>query len=246
MLLKNVLCDAGKDWGLGLQEPTTPIQEGIIAFHNDLMCVMVFVSSFVSFILYRIIWNYEERRSTSRSERVHGTLIEVIWTVTPGLILCLVAVPSFTLLYAVDEVIEPGLTVKVIGKQWYWTYEYSDVDGEENGLEYDSYMLNEDDLEEGELRLLEVDNRLILPVETHVRLIVTASDVLHSFAVPSFGVKMDACPGRLNEVSLFVKREGVYYGQCSELCGVNHAFMPICVEVVSIPVYLEWISENLE
>ena len=148
----------------------------------------------------------------------------------------IVGIPSFTLLYGIDEVIESDVTVKVVGNQWYWSYEYSDVESE---VEFDSYMINDDELKIGELRLLEVDNRLVLPVEKHIRLIVTASDVLHSFAVPSFGVKVDGVPGRLNEVSTYVKRLGVYYGQCSELCGVNHSFMPICVEVVSVDDYIK-------
>ena len=173
----------------------------------------------------------------------HGETIEIVWTVTPALILMLIGVPSFTLLYSMDEVIDPAITVKAIGHQWYWTYEYSDyasADGE--SIVFDSYMIPEDDLEPGGLRLLEVDNRVVLPVNTHVRLIVSGADVIHSWTIPSFGIKVDALPGRLNQLSLYVKREGVFYGQCSEICGVNHGFMPIVVEVVSMDKYLSWVA----
>jgi len=143
-----------------------------------------------------------------------------------------------------DELHDPKITLKIIGHQWYWTYEYSDYIGntDDETLSIDSYMVMEQDLALGELRLLEVDNRIILPIETSIRLLVTSSDVLHSFAVPSFGVKMDACPGRLNQVSLCIEREGIYYGQCSELCGINHAFMPIVVDACSLPRFLKTIT----
>ena len=157
------------------------------------------------------------------------------------------ALPSFALLYSIDEIVDPSLTLKVIGHQWYWTYEYSDyANSDETSIVFDSYMIPEDDLEFGQLRLLEVDNRVVLPVQTHVRVIITAADVLHSWAVPSLGVKCDAVPGRLNQTSLFLKREGVFYGQCSELCGVNHGFMPIVVEGVSLDDYIAWVSNKLE
>lgn len=155
----------------------------------------------------------------------------------------LIAIPSFALLYAIDELIDPLVTMKVIGRQWYWSYETTDLaSGRE--VSFDSYMVVEDDLELGDLRLLEVDNRLKLPVQTSVRLIVTASDVIHSWAVPSLGVKMDACPGRLNQVSLMIQRPGTYYGQCSELCGVNHSFMPIAVTGVYPAAYRTWLEQQ--
>ena len=144
--------------------------------------------------------------------------------------------------------IDPALTLKVVGHQWYWSYEFSDyvtLDGGKN-LDFDSYMLALGDLTLGNLRLLEVDNRVVLPINTHIRIIVTAADVLHSWAIPSFGLKVDACPGRLNQTSLFIKREGTYYGQCSEICGVNHGFMPICIEAVSLEDYVAWISSKIE
>jgi len=171
-------------------------------------------------------------------------VVEIVWTITPAIILIIIAIPSFSLLYAMDEVIDPILTVKVIGSQWYWSYEYSDAT--DDSIFFDSYMVLDEDLDKGQFRLLEVDNRVVVPTNTHVRLIVTATDVLHSWAVPSLGVKLDACPGRLNQTSIFVKREGVFYGQCSEICGINHGFMPIAVEAVSLDDYINWFNKKIE
>lgn len=245
----NVLqADAPVAWQLGLQDPATPVMEGIINFHNDLMVLLVFVVVFVSFMLWRIVHHFTYTQNPRSDGVVHGTMIEIIWTILPAIALMIVAVPSFALLYAVDEVVDPALTVKIVGHQWYWSYEYSDYNQSEDseGISFDSYMLPEDELKVGDLRLLEVDNRLVLPVDTHIRLIITAADVLHSWTVPSFGVKMDATPGRLNQASLFIEREGVFYGQCSEICGINHGFMPICVEAVSINDFLAWLYAHLE
>jgi cytochrome c oxidase subunit 2 len=165
--------------------------------------------------------------------------LEIVWTLVPSIILVLIAIPSFALLYAMDEVIDPALTIRIIGRQWYWVYESSDVvNGESQDVIFQSHMLSEKELVFGGLRLLDVTQALVVPVETHIRLIITATDVLHSWAVPSFGVKVDAVPGRLNQVSLFLKREGVFYGQCSELCGVNHGFMPIVVVGVPLDTFI--------
>ena len=171
------------------------------------------------------------------------TLIELIWTITPAFVLIAIAFPSFRLMYLLDEVISPSITIKCVGHQWYWSYEYSDYLTESGDpIEFDSYMTPEDTLEVGQIRLLDVDNRVVIPVDTHIRLIVTGSDVIHSFALPSFGVKVDACPGRLNQASILAERTGVFYGQCSEICGVWHGFMPIAVEAVSVQEYLAWID----
>jgi cytochrome c oxidase subunit 2 len=177
---------------------------------------------------------------------VHGTVLEIVWTLVPSLILVFIAIPSFALLYSMDEVISPSLTLKVTGYQWYWAYQYSDYNSTSGrgSLSFDSYMVDENDLNVGDLRLLEVDNEAVLPVNTHVRVILTAADVLHSWAIPSLGVKTDAVPGRLNQIPVFIKREGVFYGQCSELCGVNHGFMPIVLKVCSLENYLHWVSSN--
>jgi cytochrome c oxidase subunit 2 len=153
----------------------------------------------------------------------------------------IIAIPSFALLYSLDEVINPSMTLKVIGHQWYWSYEYSDSSNPKNILNFDSYMKSEEDLTLENFRLLEVDNRIVLPIKIHIRLLVTAADVLHSWAVPSLGIKVDACPGRLNQVFLFLKREGVFYGQCSEICGINHGFMPIVVQGVKIDKFISYL-----
>lgn len=242
------------------QDPATAIMEGIIDFHHDIQFYLIVIVTFVAWMLFSIVWEFgwlmyissfsnirsvlEARKASLIVKNVtHGTLLEVIWTLLPVFVLVAIAVPSFALLYAIDELVEPTLTIKVIGHQWYWSYEYSDY--EEGNIEFDSYMIPEEDLEEGELRLLEVDKKVWLPTYTHIRVLVTAADVLHSWAVPALGVKMDALPGRLNQVSLFIKREGVFYGQCSELCGVNHGFMPIAVKAVPLELYNLWVRLNL-
>jgi cytochrome c oxidase subunit 2 len=191
----------------------------------------MFISIFLDF--YVPLWFPSSISDISKRETVlaginvtHGMWLELVWTVMPSIILFFIAIPSFSLLYSMDEVIDPSLTIKAIGHQWYWSYEYGDYFADTGKiLSFDSYMLPSSDLEEGQHRLLEVDNPVVLPVDTHIRVLVTAADVLHSWAVPSLGVKSDAVPGRLNQMSIYIKRQGVYYGQCSELCGVNHGFM---------------------
>jgi cytochrome c oxidase subunit 2 len=236
-------CDAAVFWQFGMQDPATPVAFGISRFHNDLIFVFIFVVIFITWFLFRILFNFNSKDLFYSTSVVHGTSIEIIWTLIPAFILLVIAVPSFSLLYAVDEYINPSMTLKIIGNQWFWSYEYSDYVSEDcSSFVFDSYLLSDDDLSVGFLRLLEVDNRVILPENSHIRLIVTSSDVLHCWSVPSFGIKMDACPGRLNEASLFVERLGVFYGQCSEICGSNHGIIPIVVEVVSIQDYLSWVS----
>lgn len=242
-----VRCDAAAPWQLGFQDPATPIREGIIHFHHDLRVIRILVVIFVGYRRARCRQLFNAKAYPQPEAFVHGTTLEIVWTIVPALILVGIAVPSFALLYAVDEIIEPSLTLKVVGHQWYWSYEYSDFESEDGeGIAFDSYRIPDEDLEEGNLRLLEVDNRVVLPVDTHVRVIVTAADVLHCWAIPSFGVKRDACPGRLNQVNLFVKREGTFYGQCSEICGTNHAFRPIAVDVVSLEDFVGWVTQRLE
>ena len=226
--------------------------EGIINLHHDLMFFIVFIFFFVLVILIRTAYNYDRTRSHLYSDEhsqnvVHGTTIEIVWTTLPAVILIVVAIPSFALLYSIDEVVDPAITIKVIGHQWYWSYEFSDYVSatQEEIVNFDSYMVPRDDLELGQLRLLEVDNRVILPVNTHIRVLVTAADVLHRWAVPSLGIKMDACPGRLNQTSTFINREGVFFGQCSEICGAAHSGMPIVVESVRLQKYIAWISDKL-
>jgi len=241
------LFDAPEAWQMGFQDPATPVMQGIIDLHHDICFFMVVILVFVLWMLVRTLYHFRQERNPVPEKIIHGTAIEIAWTVAPSLVLVLIAIPSFALLYSMDEVVDPAVTVKAIGHQWYWSYEYSDYNtSDETCIAFDSYMIPEEDLEPGQLRLLEVDNRIVVPVNTHIRMIITSADVLHSWAVPSLGVKCDAVPGRLNQTPVFIKREGVFYGQCSELCGANHGFMPIVVEAVPVERYVDWISAKLE
>uniref|UniRef100_UPI0030FE9B91 cytochrome c oxidase subunit 2 n=1 Tax=Cyathodium cavernarum TaxID=351593 RepID=UPI0030FE9B91 len=239
--------DAAEPWQLGFQDPATPMIQGIIDLHNDIFFFSIVILILVPWMLVRALWHSHSKRNPIPERIVHGTTIEIIWTILPSIILMFIAIPSFALLYSMDEVVDPAITIKAIGHQWYWTYEYSDYNGsDEQSLTFDSYMIPEDDLELGQSRLLEVDNRVVIPAKTYLRMIITSADVPHSWAVPSLGVKCDAVPGRSNQTSIFIKREGVYYGQCSEPCGTNHAFMPIVVEAVSLDDYVSWVSNKLD
>ena len=243
-------CDASESWQLGLQDPATPIMESMLSFHNYLMMFLLAIGVFVSWMIVIVFYLFDEKTSPKAQKFSHDSLLETFWTIVPAIILLFISIPSFALLYSLDELINPLITLKIIGHQWYWSYEYSDYflgnvespqdENLEGRLNFDSYMIATSDLTRGALRLLEVDNRSVLPISTHIRLIVTAADVLHSWAVPSFGIKIDACPGRLSQGSLFIKREGVYYGQCSEICGVNHGFMPIVVRGVLADNFAVW------
>lgn len=245
-------CDAAYPWQTGIQDPATPVMEGMIFFHNYIMIFLIFVGVTVLWLLMKIVMDFNSDKNKIVGVFTHSSLLEIIWTIIPAIVLILIAVPSFTLLYSLDELIDPVLTLKVVGHQWYWSYEYSDcvTFNEAANVNFDSYMVPTSDLADtigaGSFRLLEVDNHIELPVNTHIRVLVTSADVLHSWAVPSFGIKIDACPGRLSQGSLFLKREGVYYGQCSEICGVNHGFMPIVVNAVSRDSFADWINIKLE
>ena len=238
-------CDAPSDWQVLFQDPATPLAAGVHNLHHDLMFFMTFLAGFVGWMLVRTVFQFTKEKNPVPGRFVHGTTLEIVWTITPSVILMVIAVPSFALLYSLEEIIDPAITIKAVGHQWYWSYEYSDYAGEDGeSIQFDSYMVPEDELEPGQLRLLEVDNRVVLPTNTHIRVLVTAADVLHCWAVPSLGVKMDAVPGRLNQASMYIQRPGVFYGQCSEICGVNHAFMPIVVEAVSLDSYIDWVAEH--
>jgi len=219
--------------------------EAIVELHDNIMFYLVVILFGVGWILVSIIRNYVSDKSPISNKYLnHGTLIELIWTITPALILILIAFPSFKLLYLMDEVTDPSLSILVEGHQWYWSYQYPDfLNSDEEFIEFDSYLVPEADLEEGALRLLEVDNRVIIPELTHVRFIITAADVIHSFAVPALGIKVDAYPGRLNQASVLINREGTFYGQCSEICGILHSSMPIVVESVSLEKFLLWLQD---
>ena len=233
---------------LSFQEPASPVMEEIINFHNEVMIYLTFVMIGVFWIMFESVREYSKsKKLIGHKFLIHGTWIEIIWTITPAFILILIAYPSFKLIYLIDEVIDAGITIKVVGHQWYWSYEYSDyADQDGASIEFDSYMIPESDLEAGDLRLLEVDNQLVVPTNTHVRVIITSADVIHCWAIPSLGVKLDAIPGRLNQTGFLANREGTFYGQCSEICGANHAFMPIVVKAVNIDEYCNVIEELLE
>jgi cytochrome c oxidase subunit 2 len=241
-----VEADAAEPWQLMFQEPATPIMEGIIDLHNQVFFFLIVIFVVTGWFWLRILMRFNAKANPVPSTMSHNAVLEIIWTVAPSLILAVIAIPTFGLLYAMDEVVDPSITIKAIGHQWYWSYEYSDYNtSDEDSLAFDSYMIPEEDLQKGELRLLEVDNRVVLPTHTHIRILTTSTDVIHCWTIPSFGVKADSVPGRLNQMGLYIKREGVYYGQCSELCGVNHGFMPIVVEAVPLEDYITWVSTKL-
>jgi cytochrome c oxidase subunit II len=236
--------DAPQAWGLYFQDSATPQMEGLVELHDNIMYYLVIILFAVGWILLSIVRNYVFTKSPiSHKYLNHGTLIELIWTITPAVILILIAFPSFKLLYLMDEVNDPSMSVLAEGHQWYWSYQYPDfLNLDDELIEFDSYIIPESDLVEGALRMLEVDNRVILPELTHVRFIITSGDVIHSFACPSLGIKADAYPGRLNQISVFINREGVFYGQCSEICGILHSSMPIVIESVSLEKFLNWLE----
>jgi len=243
-IFNTIFNDAPQPWQLGFQDSAAPGLTGIVELHNTIFFYLIVIVVGVFLVLGSIIYYYNSKKSQIVHKYLnHGTLIELIWTITPAFILIAIAFPSFRLLYLLDEVISPTITIKVVGHQWYWSYEYSDYINESGeSIEFDSYMIPESDLELGQFRLLDVDNKVVVPTDTHIRLIVTASDVIHSFAVPSLGIKIDAVPGRLNQTSILAERTGTFYGQCSEICGVWHGFMPIAIEAVSVQDYLAWVD----
>jgi len=241
-----ISCDAPRAWGLYFQDSASPQMEALVELHDNIMYYLVAILFAVGWIQGAIIRNFDNSRSPISNKYLnHGTLIELIWTITPALILVLIAFPSFKLLYLMDEVTDPSLSVLAEGHQWYWSYEYPDfLNSDGDFIEFDSYLVPESDLEDGALRMLEVDNRVILPEITHTRFILTAADVIHSFAIPALGVKCDAYPGRLNQFSVLINRLGTFYGQCSEICGILHSSMPIVVESVSLEKFLSWLQEQ--
>jgi len=251
-MLFNLINKHASNYQFGFSIPASPIMEGIINFHHDLFLFLTAICFFVFCLFIRCLFLFNNATNKKAIVVTHAPVLEIIWTIIPAVILVFVAIPSFSLLYSMDELIEPLLTIKVIGHQWYWSYEFLDPNilfklyyetigsGDEFTplnvtCNFDSFMLSEDQLtKENSLRLLEVDNKLYLPIETNVRVLITSADVLHCWAIPALGVKLDACPGRLNQTSLYIKRPGTFYGQCSEICGVNHGFMPINVVGIDI------------
>lgn len=226
-------------WKLGMQPAVSPVAAEMHNFHDLLLWIITLISVFVLALLVYVIVRFRASANPVPSKTSHNTLIEVAWTVVPILILIVIAVPSFKLLYYGDKTKQAELTIKAIGKQWYWSYEYPD-----NGnFTFDATLVQEADLKPGQHRLLETDNPVVVPVDTNIRLLVTAADVIHAWAMPAFGVKKDAVPGRTNETWFRAEREGTYYGQCSEICGAYHGYMPIKVQVVSKEAYAKWADE---
>lgn len=221
-------------WGqLIFQDAASPIILQIIAFHDHALLVLTLVITFVGYALVALIFNRYLSRFVTEAQQV-----ETVWTILPALILLFLAIPSLRLLYLTDEINHPSVRIKAIGHQWYWRYEYSDF----SAIEFDSYIIPTDELNQGQFRLLEVDNRIVVPIQLEIRLLVTAADVIHSWTIPTLGIKIDAIPGRLNQLGFSVRRPGVFYGQCSEICGANHTFIPIALEAVDSDSFIAWTS----
>ncbi len=237
---------AAHPWGLNLREAFSPVMAEMVSFHNGLIWLITIISLFVLALLFIIFFKFNAKAHPNATKTTHNTFLEIAWTAIPVLILVVMAVPSFKLLYKADVIPEAHMTVKAIGHQWYWSYEYPD----HGNFTYDAWMVSEAEEIEGQdrpyTRLLTTDTRVVVPVGKVIKVQVTATDVLHSWAVPSLGVKKDAMPGRLNELWFQADREGIFYGQCSELCGTNHGYMPIEVHAVSEEEFLAWIEEAKE
>nr|YP_010988767.1 cytochrome c oxidase subunit II [Paranaspides williamsi]WOR81137.1 cytochrome c oxidase subunit II [Paranaspides williamsi] len=220
---------------LGFQDSTSPLMEQLMFFHDHTMVILILITSMVGYMMTSLFFNKLVNRFL-----LEGQTIEIIWTILPAIILICIALPSLRLLYLLDEVNSPAVTLKTIGHQWYWSYEYSDF----LDLEFDAYMIPSNEMNLSNFRLLDVDNRTILPINTQIRVLISAADVIHSWTVPSLGVKADAVPGRLNQVSFFINRPGIFFGQCSEICGANHSFMPIVIEALPSDNFLDWVSSH--
>ncbi len=233
---------APQPWEMTLQPAATPVAEQLHHLHTWLVVIISAITAFVMLLLLYVIVRFNERRNPVPSKTTHNTLVEVLWTVVPIVILVGIAIPSFRLLYYADRTEEAEMTLKIIGHQWYWSYEYPD-----NGnFTFDALLVEDTDLQQGQLRLLETDNEVVLPVDTNIRLLMTADDVIHAWAIPAFAVKLDAVPGKVNETWTRIERPGIYYGQCSELCGVRHGYMPIRVRAVTKEEFTAWVAQAQE
>ena len=228
-----------KPWQLGFQPSATEVMDRLSAFHDLLLIIITLIAAFVLGLLVYVMWRFNNQRNPLPSRTSHNTVIEMLWTVVPVLILISIAIPSFKLMYYMDRVPNPEMTIKVTGHQWYWSYEYPD----QGGLAFDSNIIPEDQLKAGQKRLLDVDNPLVVPADTIIRVTVTGTDVIHSWFVPSFGVQEYAIVGRLNESWMKIEHPGTYYGQCNQICGVNHAFMPIKVEAIPKDAFQRWLVD---
>lgn len=228
-----------RPWQIGFQESASPVMDKIISLHNTLLIVISVVAVLVAGLLLFVVFRFRAQRQPQPSTTTHNTVLEIVWTLIPVVILGIIAVPSIKLLHFMDKTEKADLTLKVIGHQWYWEYEYPD-----HQLNFNSYMMTTDQLGKNNLRLLDVDQEVVLPIETNVRILVTSTDVLHSWAMPAFGIKQDAVPGRLRETWVRINKEGTYYGQCSELCGQGHGFMPIKVRAVKKAEFTQWLANH--
>lgn len=223
------------NWGqLRLQDAATPIIFELISFHDHAITIVILIISLVGYGITSLIMNKLTSRYTYEAQ-----IIETVWTILPAILLLFLALPSLRLLYLIDEITDPLITLKTIGHQWYWRYEYSDF---KNSVSFDSYIVPTDELTSGQYRLLEVDNRAVVPIQFEIRLMITSADVIHSWTIPALGVKVDAIPGRLNQANIAITRPGVYYGQCSEICGANHSFIPIVIEAVDYKSFFNWLT----
>jgi len=226
-------------WELGLQPAASLSAERIDSFHSLLLWIITLIALFVLGLLLYVVWRFRASKNPVPTRTSHNTVIEVLWTVVPIMILVIIAIPSFKLLYYVDKTHDAELTLKAIGHQWYWSYEYPD-----SKVSFDAMVIEDADLKPGQLRLLDTDNRVVLPVHTNIRLLIASTDVIHAWTVPPLGININAVPGRLNETWVNIEREGVYYGQCFQLCGINHGFMPIAIEAVSKPAFAKWLDDK--
>ena len=234
--MKYIYNDYALNWSFNFQDPANEFMYGIIELHDKIVFYLILILIYVFWFLFSSLSQKDHLKFLQ-----HGSLIELIWTITPALILWAIGIPSLILLYLMDEILDAEITIKAIGNQWYWSYEYTDLD---LNINFDSFLVAESDLELGDLRLLTVDNYLVLPVNTSIRLLVTSNDVIHSFAIPSLAIKCDAIPGRLNSTGLIFTRPSTYYGQCSELCGILHGFMPISIKGVQPASYLNFLQSQ--
>ncbi len=229
-------------WQMNLQEPHSSLMEQMVAFHDFLLYIIFAISLFVLGLLLFTIVRFNEKRNPTPSKTTHNTFIEVLWSVIPIFILVVIGLFSLPLLFRQDDTVTADMTVKVIGRQWYWSYEYPD----HGDFTFDAFLIPDDEIKEGQLRLLSTDENLVLPVGKKIRVLVTSSDVLHAFAMPALGAKVDAVPGRTNEIWFDIDEPGMYYGQCSELCGAGHAFMPIAIQAVAQAEFDAWVVEARE
>jgi len=239
IFLSNNLFASVKEWQLSFQNPATDLMQKVISLHNGILIVMTLVTIFVLFLLIYVSFRFSAKRNPNPTTTAHNTVLEVLWTAIPIVILVIIAIPSFRLLYQQEKNENYDMTVKIIGHQWYWEYEYPD----HGNFYFESYMVQDEDLKEGDLRLLTVDNPLVIPANKNIQILITAGDVLHSWAVPSMGLKTDAVPGRLNETWVNVKEPGTYRGMCSEICGTGHGFMPIVVKVLPENEFMAWANQ---